>query len=423
MKKLRIPKINPDNRVKCVLLAILGVVVGLIAVVCNAFGMNGLAIAIITFVLAAAAGAVGYFVTGRVILPALCIAAGPACVAGVIALPFSLYDPEIFLIVFGAALILFPFLLIPIIPGGLLALAGRKIYVAIHRKRYGFEPADDLENFDEDGRTDDEKKKDRRIKLIVYPSFICSILMINFLLFILKAEEIYMPTSAATMGAGFIVLATNAALICIFAVVAIALKMIFNKKIKFSILILCALMLPTAQRQIHDKLFDYGGILHSTIEEGGIFYPIYESRNTTSRAEDKHEQKDIWKHCHFVHSEVIAYGRGPLFESSIYHLDATAQPSHYMIAVDAGFGSIVEYFEVYLTPRSDVKPEQVRIWVDEEDDDLRFTDFTGARVELSSEILPDGRIKLTLVPIVDHDIVRGDTIVVLNYDIEEIEEK
>ena len=109
MKKLRIPKINPDNKVKCVLLAILGVVVGLIAVVCTAFDMNGRAIAIITFVLASAAGAVGYFVTGRVILPALCIAAGPACVAGVIALPFSLYDPEISLIVFGAALILFPF--------------------------------------------------------------------------------------------------------------------------------------------------------------------------------------------------------------------------------------------------------------------------------------------------------------------------
>jgi hypothetical protein len=423
MKKLQIPKINPDNRVKCVLLAILGVVVGLIAVVCNAFGMNELAIAIITVVLAAAAGAVGYFVTGRVILPALCIAAGPACVAGVIAFPFSLYEPEIFLIVFGAALILFPFLLIPIIPGGLLALAGRKIYVAIHRKRYGFDPADDLEIFDEDERTDDEKKKDRRIKLIVYPAFVCSLLIINFVIFVFKAEEIYMPPPPGSYFWGLDSLIVNVMLICIFAVVAIALKMIFNKKIKFSILILCALMLPTAQSQIHDKLFDYGGILHSTIEEGGIFYPIYESMSKIDSADNKHEDKDIWKHCHFVYSEVIAYGRGPLFESSIYHLDATAQPSHYMIAVDAGFGSIVEYFEVYLTPRSDVKPEQVRIWVDEEDDDLRFTDFRGARVELSSEILPDGRIKLTLVPIVDHDIVRGDTMVVLNYDIEEIEEK
>ena len=409
MKKLRIPKIPPESRTRYVLLAILGIVVGLIAVICNAFDMNELAIAIITVVLAAAAGAVGYFVTGRVILPALCIAAGPACVAGVIALPFSLYDPEISLIVFGAALILFPFLLIPIIPGGLLALAGRKIYVAIHRKRYGFDPADDLEDFDEDGRTDDEKKKDRRIKLIVYPSFICSILMINFLLFILKAEEIFVPSYPPYyFGGALIVLVINVVMICIFAVVAIALKKILGKKIKFSILILCALILPTAQSQINDKLFDYGGIFHSAIEEGGIFYPIYELRSTTSRAEDKHEQKDIWKHCHFVHSEVIAYGRGPLFESSIYHLFPADQPSHCMIAVDAGIGSKVEYFEVYLTPRSDVKPEQVRIWVDRS---------SFERVELSSEVLSDGRIKLTLITVADPDFANIKTAVGLNYEI------
>ena len=409
MKKLQIPKINPDNRVKCVLLAILGVVVGLIAVVCNAFGMNELAIAIITVVLAVAAGAVGYFVTGRVILPALCIAAGPACVAGVIALPFSLYEPEIFLIVFGAALILFPFLLVPIIPGGLLALAGRKIYVLIHRKRYGFDPADDLENFEEDERADDEKKKDRRIKLIVYPTFIFSLVIINFTLFIVMAEKIFMPPPPGSYFWGLDSLIVSVILICLSLIVAIALKMIFNKKIKVSILILCALMLPTAQSQINDKLFDYGGIFHSAIEEGGIFYPIYELRNTTSRAENKHEDKDIWKHCHFVYSEVIAYGRGPLFHCVIGHLDATAQPSHYMICVDAGFGSKVEYFEVYLTPRSDVKPEQVRIWVDKS---------SFERVELSSEVLSDGRIKLTLVPIVDPNIERGYTRVTLNYDVQ-----
>ena len=89
-----------------------------------------------------------------------------------------------------------------------------------------------------------------------------------------------------------------------------------------------------------------------------------------------------------------------------------------MIEVDAGFGSKVEYFEVYLTPRSDIKPEQVRIWVDEEDTDLRFTSFKGARVELSREDLPDGRIKLILLPIVDTNVERGHTRVVLNYDIE-----
>ena len=125
-------------------------------------------------------------------------------------------------------------------------------------------------------------------------------------------------------------------------------------------------------------------------------------------ADNKHEDKDIWKHCHFVYSEVIAYGRGPLFESSIYHLAASAQPSHYMIAVEAGIGSKVEYFEVYLTPRSDVKPEQVRIWVDKS---------SFERVELSSEVLSDGRIKLTLITVADPDFTNIKTAVGLNYEI------
>jgi hypothetical protein len=407
MKKLQIPKIDRQDRVKCVLLAILGIAVAFVSLMCFSSGISGAMI--VAVILLAASGAIGYFATKRVIFSALSIASGPVLIILGIALFVLAESISGVLLVLSVGLGCLSGFLALIILGGLLALAGRKIYVAIHRKRYGFDPADDLEDFEEDERADDEKKKDRRIKLIVYTSFICSLLIINFLLFILKAEEIFVPSYPPYyFGGALIGLVINVVMICIFAVVAIALKMIFNKKIKVSILILCALILPTAQSQIHDKLFEYGGIFHSAIEEGGIFYPIYELRNTTSRAEDKHEQKDIWKHCHFVHSEVIAYGRGPLFESSIYHLDATAQPSHYMIAVDAGIGSKVEYFEVYLTPRSDVKPEQVRIWVDKS---------SFERVELSSEVLSDGRIKLTLITVADPDFTNIKTAVGLNYEI------
>lgn len=407
MKKLQIPKIDRQDRVKCVLLAILGIAVEFVSLLCFSSRISGAVI--VAVILLAASGAIGYFTTKRVIFSALSIASGPVLIILGIALFVLAESISGVLLVLSVGLGCLSGFLALIILGGLLALAGRKIYVAIHRKRYGFDPADDLEDFEEHERADDEKKKDRRIKLIVYTSFICSLLIINFLLFILKAEEIFVPSYPPYyFGGALIGLVINVVMICIFAVVAIALKKILDKKIKFSILILCALILPTAQSQINDKLFDYGGIFHSAIEEGGIFYPIYELRNTTSRAEDKHEQKDIWKHCHFVHSEVIAYGRGPLFESSIYHLDATAQPSHYMIAVDAGIGSKVEYFEVYLTPRSDVKPEQVRIWVDKS---------SFERVELSSEVLSDGRIKLTLITVADPDFTNIKTAVGLNYEI------
>ena len=407
MKKLQIPKIDRQDRVKCVLLAILGIAVEFVSLLCFSSGISGAVI--VAVILLAASGAIGYFTTKRVIFSALSIASGPVLIILGIALFFLVESISGVLLVLSVGLGFLSSFLALIILGGLLALAGRKIYVAIHRKRYGFDPADDLEDFEEDERADDEKKKDRRIKLIVYTSFICSLLIINFLLFILKAEEIFVPSYPPYyFGGALIVLVINVVMICIFAVVAITLKKILDKKIKFSILILCALILPTVQSQINDKLFDYGGIFHSAIEEGGIFYPIYELRSTTSHAEDKHEQKDIWKHCHFVHSEVIAYGRGPLFESSIYHLIPADQQSHYMIAVDAGIGSKVEYFEVYLTPRSDVKPEQVRIWVDKS---------SFERVELSSEVLSDGRIKLTLITVADPDFANIKTAVGLNYEI------
>lgn len=407
MKKLQIPKINPNDRTKYVLLAVLGVIVVVISYLCASSGI--FEATIVAVILLAASGVGGYIATKRVVLSALCIVGGPVVLALAIAVLLSGGNPSAFLLVLFVGVLYFAQFLTPVILGGLLASAVRKIYVLIHRKRYGFDPVDDFEDFDEDERADDEKKKDRRIKLIVYPTFIFSLVIINFILFIVMAEKIFMPPPPGSYFWGLDSLIVRVILICLSLIVAIALKMIFDKKIKVSILILCALMLPTAQNQINDKLFDYGGIFHSAIEEGGIFYPVYELRNTTSRFEDKHEQKDIWKHCHFVHSEVIAYGRGPFFHCVIGHLDATAQPSHYMICVDAGFGSKVEYFEVYLTPRSDVKPEQVRIWVDKS---------SFERVELSSEVLSDGRIKLTLVPIVDPNIERGYTRVTLNYDVQ-----
>ncbi|MBE6593731.1 MAG: hypothetical protein E7642_07040 [Ruminococcaceae bacterium] len=255
--------------------------------------------------------------------------------------------------------------------------------------------------------------------LITYPIFAFCAFAFGMVLFIIKAEEITMPSPPGSwFGPAITLLFIMLAALGLFFVAAIIISALMDKKAKISFLLIIAISMPIFQFCTANSLFFYGQPLHFTIEEGGIFYPIYESKNTNSHFENKHDRYDIWKHCHFVHSEVIAYGRGSLFNCIIGHLDATAQPSHYMIEVDAGFGSKVEYFEVYLTPRSDIKPEQISIWIEEEDTDLRFTSFKGARVELSREDLPDGRIKLILLPIVDPNVERGDTRVVLNYDIE-----
>lgn len=266
---------------------------------------------------------------------------------------------------------------------------------------------------------DGENSAHSKAELIVYPIFAFCAFFFGMTLFIVKAEEIIMPTPPGVwFGPSITLLFILVVGIGLFALAAFIIRALMSQKIKISFLLVIAMAMPILQFCTANSLFFYGQPLHSTIEEGGIFYPIYESKNTNSHFEDKHDRYDIREHCHFVHSEAIAYGRGPLFNCFIGHLNATSQPSHYMIGVDAGFGSKVEYFEVYLTPRSDIKPEQISIWIEEEDTDLRFTSFKGARVELSREDLPDGRIKLILLPIVDTNVERGDTRVVLNYDIE-----
>ena len=86
MKKLQIPKIDRQDRVKCVLLAILGIAVEFVSLLCFSSGIFGTMI--VAVILLAASGAIGYFTTKRVIFSALSIAGGPVLIILGIALFF-----------------------------------------------------------------------------------------------------------------------------------------------------------------------------------------------------------------------------------------------------------------------------------------------------------------------------------------------
>ena len=382
MKKLRISKIDRQDRVKCILLAIFGAVVEFVSLLCFSSGISGAVI--VAVILLAASGAIGYFATKRVIMSALCTMGVPVIIILCIALFILPESIEGMLLVLSVGLGCLSSFLALIILGGLLALAGRKIYVAIHRKRYGFDPADDLEDFDEkEEPTEEECKKVYRTKLTVYPLFAIGILFINFFVFLLSIERAIEPLEPGGWFSQTLELALiNFVITVLFLVLAIAIKLIFKKKIKVSILILCALIIPSLQTWGSFRAFDYGGILHSTIEEGGMFYQVCRLRNSTARTERMISNDET-----FTKIEAEAYGRGSNFSCGLSYVNREDEKE---INVGSDYASKVEYFVLYLTPASGVDPEDF--------------DFSCSRLgnlndnfELSSEVLDDGRIKLTVL--------------------------
>jgi hypothetical protein len=402
MKKLQFPKIDPKKRVTYVLLAIVGVIVVFISLMCLTSDIPEAVI--VAAVLLAASGFGGYFATKRVVLSALCIVGGPAAVALGIALLFSGGDPSVLMLVFGIGLTYFAMIFAPVMAGGLLAFAGYKIYAAIHRKRYGVAPADDLaeSKCDEEEPSYAERKKTRRIWLIVYPSFVFAILIFNFIIFLLNTEDAFRPSEPGMwFHSSIIFLFINFGIAALFVVAAIVLKVIFNKKIKISILILCALVLPGLQTSLNFKLFEEGGILHSTIEKGGMFFFVvtrdfnfdgeyaeeyqllYDDREII--LEDEAEQNERPSEIERVEARII--GRGTRRMESIYihysdkYLDETEIRE---IGVSTGYNSTTSSIEIYVTLKASVDPEKI--------------EFVSKSVDFTKEVLDDGRIKLTVDP-------------------------
>lgn len=382
MKKLRIPKIDRQDRVKCVLLAILGIAVEFVSLLCFSSGISGAVI--VAVILLAASGAIGYFATKRVIFSALSIAGGSVLIILGIAIFFLVERISGVFLVLSVGLGCLSGFLALIILGGLLALAGRKIYVVIHRKRYGFDPADDFEDFSEEEEpSEDERKNIRHTNLLVCFLFFIAILGLNFLVFLLNIERAIEPLEPGGWFSQVLeLILINFIMTALFLVLAIAIKLIFRKKIKASVLILCALIIPSLQTWGSFRAFDYGGVLHSTIEEGGMFYQVCRLRNSTARNEIVISNDET-----FTKIEVKAYGRGSNFGCG---LDYENREDEKEINVGSGYASKVEYFVLYLTPAESIDPEKI-------DFSCSALGNLNDNLDLSSEVLNDGRIKLTVL--------------------------
>ena len=237
-------------------------------------------------------------------------------------------------------------------------------------------------------KENEENKRYTVAELFIYPIFTFCAFLFGILLFILDAERITMPTPP---GSWFGPSITNVfiliASIGLFAVAAVIIKALMAQKIRISFLLVIAVSMSVFQFCTANSLFFHGQPLHSTIEEGGIFYPIYESRNTLASGSD-----DVDGEAHFVYLEATAYGRGIEFFCGVSYDNYNDKRNH-DITLAAGFESKVEYFEVYVTPRSDIAPEDVEFYAH-----YGYYSLPEDSFEITSEVLDDGRIKLNIIP-------------------------
>ena len=224
--------------------------------------------------------------------------------------------------------------------------------------------------------------------LITYPIFAFCAFAFGMVLFIIKAEEITMPSPPGSwFGPAITLLFILVSGIGLFALAAFIIRALMSQKIKISFLLVIAMAMPILQFCTANSLFFYGQPLHFTIEEGGIFYPIYESRNTLASGSD-----DVEGEAHFVYLEATAYGRGIEFFCGVSYDNYNDKRNH-DITLAAGFESKVEYFELYVTPRSDIAPEDVEFYAH-----YGYYSKPEDSFEITSEVLDDGRIKLKIIP-------------------------
>jgi hypothetical protein len=227
-----------------------------------------------------------------------------------------------------------------------------------------------------------------RTELILYPIFAFCAFTFGMVLFIIKAEEITMPSPPGSwFGPAITLLFIMLAALGLFFFAAVIIKALMAQKIRISFLLVIAVSMSVFQFCTANSLFFYGQPLHSTIEEGGIFYPIYESRNTLASGSD-----DVEGEAHFVYLEATAYGRGIEFFCGVSYDNYNDKRNH-DITLAAGFESKVQYFELYVTPRADIAPESVEFYAH-----YGYYSLPEDSFEISSEVLDDGRIKLKIIP-------------------------
>jgi hypothetical protein len=244
-----------------------------------------------------------------------------------------------------------------------------------------------------------------RINIIIYTAFAVALIISTFLTFLFNIEAAYQPDiyPVIILPAYFEVFYYGVGISLIFCFIAIGIRVIFAalfKKINIWILLVLALLIPLNQIGINRYLFDEEGPLYSTVQKGGMLFfavtrdfdldgeydekyrLIYDEREVTVNYEDGTNNKD--KKTEIDHIEVRIIGKGTALDDShayIYQSSFDKSISR-QIRVSSGYNTTVESVEIYVTPRKNKDPQKF--------------EFAGVDIGVTSEVLDDGRIKLTV---------------------------
>jgi hypothetical protein len=397
-------KMSRKEKIIYSLLVVFGVIMTLAYIV---FGSRTVPFAIVGCTLLAVVGFLCYVFLKKVMLPAIFVGCVPLAIA--LLLSFFLIsssDGGIFVLSLALAIPVFSFLLIFMMLGGWIAML---IYKIRGSKTVECLPEESEQNSEED--CVDNEKISLRLNIIIYTAFALALLVINFLIFLFNIEAAYKPDEYGwiIVPAYYEVVYYSVGISLVFYFVAFiiwAIFALFNKKINIVVLLILALLIPCNQTDINRYLFDEEGPLYSTVQKGGMLFfvvtrdfdldgeydekyrLIYDDREVVIKKEDGIDGIDDRDKTEIDYIEVRIIGRGAELEHCSAHsrrFESSFDKSvRKCIYVSSAYNTTVESVEIYVTPRKNKDPQKF--------------EFEGFKIDITSEVLDDGRIKLTVDP-------------------------
>ena len=407
-------KMSRKEKIICTLLVVFGL---LMTFPVLAFASDNIVFSIVAGALIAVVGFFGYVFLKQALLPALLVSGVPLAIALLISFfGISSSDGGIFVLALALAIPVFSFLLIFMMLGGWIAMLVYKMRAA---KVVECLPEESEQNGEEnalksdtdtDGAEQERVGKDKsglRLNIIIYTAFAVVLIIATFLMFLFNIEAAYKPD-----GYGWIIVPAyyeivyySVGISLIFYFVAFIIwaifNALFNKKINIVVLLILALLIPRNQTDINRYLFDEEGPLYSTVQKGGIFFfvvtrdfdldgeydekyrLIYDNREVVIKEEDGIDDSDKTE---IDYIEVRIIGRGTELEHCSAHsrrFESSFDKSvRKYIHVSSAYNTTVESVEIYVTPRKNKDPQKF--------------EFRGDNIDVTSEVLDDGRIKLTV---------------------------
>lgn len=407
-------KASKKEKIIYALLIVLGLLMTLPVL---ALASNNIVFSIVAGSVLAIVGFLCYIFLKKALLPAIFVGGVPLAIALLIsALLFAEIGGEIFVLALALVIPVSSFLFIFTVLGGWIAVPVYKIRASKAVKSLPEEPEQNGEEnaLKSDTDTDDVEQervgKDKRglcLNIIIYTAFALAIIVVTFLTFLFNIEVAYRPDRYGwvIVPAYYEIFYYSVGISLIFCLVAVIIWAIFNallnKKINIAILLILALLIPRNQTTINWYLFDKEGPLYSTVQKGGeLFFVvtrdfdldgeydekyrlIYDDREVIVNYEDGSNNEGKTE---IDNIEVRIIGRGTELEKSIVYINrhesSIDKSTKKYICVYSKYNTTVESVEIYVTPRKNKDPQKF--------------EFRGDNIDVTSEVLDDGRIKLTV---------------------------